>query len=319
MTQGQATTAPSGTGTSARTRVPVVDQVVVGVNGSGHDMSAESDAALGYGARLAKRCGVALHIVNAFPPLVDWVGWGAWPVAPAKIAEAEQVDEAEHQKLVDLAAKHAHTLAPDVHVERTLVLDDPGRALCEATPAGSLLVIGREDSRFDSWWHSSVGRWVLHHTKAPVTIVPADANLDPAPDVPIVVAIDGSDAARLAMRTAWRMAEQQGRTLRIVHVWDYPYVGLRTPVVSAASLMRDDAEALVAHEIEQLRMELGDAVAIDPLVVRGTVASAIVDASVDGAEVVMGARGRGGMRSLLLGSVSQSVAGRATVPITIVR
>jgi nucleotide-binding universal stress UspA family protein len=133
----------------------------------------------------------------------------------------------------------------------------------------------------------------------------------------IVVGIDGSEPSRVAVTWAAEEAERRGSVLRIV------YAGTRSPAavpdwyssapatMSAAQAVVDDAFALVAtgHPSVVLETELADA----------PPARALIRASARADLVVMGARGQGGFKGLLLGSVSQRTMHRAICPVVVVR
>jgi nucleotide-binding universal stress UspA family protein len=295
------------------TRTPII----VGIQGAGHD-----DAAVSYALRLAARTGEEVRLVHAIQPIVD-VSAGSLGMATGPIIEARQAERVEHERMLELAAASARRRAADMHLsaitmDPVVVEQDPGRALCDAAGAGRV-VLGRDDERFNSWWHSSVGRSVLHHAKGPVTIVPSRAAVEAPGDAPVVVATDGSPTSHAALCWAAQLARSDGRRLLVAHVWDYPYIGLRTAITEPADLMEEDARDLVERDIAALRDGVGDHLDIQPLVLRGDVVGRLVDAAGTASEIVVGAHGRGGFTSMVLGSVSRGVAGHAEAPITVIR
>jgi nucleotide-binding universal stress UspA family protein len=86
-------------------------------------------------------------------------------------------------------------------------------------------------------------------------------------------------------------------------------VGLEEGLVKAAEATIEDALQRVQRPSD---------VTIEAVVVRGQPAEALLRAAADADLLVVGARGRGGFRSLLLGSVSHQVASHAHIPVTIV-
>jgi nucleotide-binding universal stress UspA family protein len=133
----------------------------------------------------------------------------------------------------------------------------------------------------------------------------------------IVVGVDGSEPSRLAVTWAAEEAELRGSVLRIL------YAGTRRPAavpdwyssvpatMAAAQAVVDDTFALVAtgHPSVVLETELVDA----------PPARALIRASARVDLVVIGARGQGGFKGLLLGSVSQRTIHRAICPVVVVR
>jgi nucleotide-binding universal stress UspA family protein len=129
---------------------------------------------------------------------------------------------------------------------------------------------------------------------------------------PIVVGVDGTTTALRAVAWAAEEAQLRGRPLRLVHA--APYLG--TPDDPQDST-RDRAEAVlararsVAHQIAPtLRIEV--ALLADPPV------SALVDASVDAALLVIGMVAGSGAE-IVLGSVTLDVTTAARCPVTVVR
>jgi nucleotide-binding universal stress UspA family protein len=70
-----------------------------------------------------------------------------------------------------------------------------------------------------------------------------------------------------------------------------------------------------------IKQELGEdpPVAVQPLVKEGHAAHVLIEESADADLLVVGTRGYGGFRGLVLGSVSQLVAAYAKCPVVVVR
>jgi nucleotide-binding universal stress UspA family protein len=139
----------------------------------------------------------------------------------------------------------------------------------------------------------------------------------------IVVGVDHSEGAKAALRFALAEATLRQATLRVVHAWQYAYIGATGFERSLPALggdikeLRDAAERELDATLRESIPEPG-AVAIERRVVEDRPAAALVDASRDADLLVVGSRGHGGFAGLLLGSVSQQVAHHATCPVVIV-
>ncbi|HLF41790.1 MAG TPA: universal stress protein [Acidimicrobiia bacterium] len=135
----------------------------------------------------------------------------------------------------------------------------------------------------------------------------------------IVVGVDGSEASLAALAWAVEEARLRDATLDLVHAW--------TPF-----RFEPTGESLPVPEeelLEQSRVLLEDALARSGAREAGVDArcQAVVDGAAhalleaaEGAELlVVGARGLGGFKSLLLGSVSQQVLQHAPCPVAVIR
>ena len=129
----------------------------------------------------------------------------------------------------------------------------------------------------------------------------------------IVVGIDGSANARHALAWALDEAEFRGTRVRAVLTWSFMGDG-HSPLGQKAT--EPDAIALLDAEIAEAagdRAGLVDAVTVNDLPVPG-----LLDQSAGAALLVVGSRGHGGLKGLLLGSVSRTVIERAKVPVVVV-
>jgi nucleotide-binding universal stress UspA family protein len=139
----------------------------------------------------------------------------------------------------------------------------------------------------------------------------------------IVVGVDGSAGAAAALDFAAQEAALRTARLRIVAAWEVPvavYADAFAPPIDVKTLdafraraqqVADDALAAVKRSQPSVEAE---AVAVD-----GQPAQVLLDHAAEAALVVVGNRGLGGFKSLLLGSVSQQVVHHATCPVVVVR
>ncbi len=136
---------------------------------------------------------------------------------------------------------------------------------------------------------------------------------------PVVVGVDGSEAARAAVQWAADEAARRGAALRLVtafpwaadHVVGHPGLGERYREEMEAVARRDlaAAEELTGVADVPVTAELRVGFPI------GTLAEEARRAQL----LVVGSRGRGGVAGLLLGSVSAALAALAACPVVVVR
>jgi nucleotide-binding universal stress UspA family protein len=140
----------------------------------------------------------------------------------------------------------------------------------------------------------------------------------------ILLATDGSEEAALAARSATGIAAKTGSELHVVTVGpEYPYYEL--PDYTARFEEVFQAQKREAQEVldEQVREieESGGTVEEAHLTMSGRPDRAIVDQGerLSVGLIVVGSRGRGGIRRALMGSVSDSVVRHAHCPVLVVR
>jgi nucleotide-binding universal stress UspA family protein len=135
----------------------------------------------------------------------------------------------------------------------------------------------------------------------------------------IVVGVDGSDHSAAALRWAAREADLRGHDLVAVLVWDlfnqHHADGTHRfdPEYGA-----DEADAALAAAVEAA-LGADAAATVVRRVVCDVPAPGLLAAADQADLLVVGARGLGGFRGLLLGSVSQQCLHHARIPIAIVR
>ncbi|MFL1377051.1 MULTISPECIES: universal stress protein [unclassified Nocardiopsis] len=305
---------------------PRSPKIVLGVDGSGH-----ADAALEWAVAEATRTGRPLDIVFALPmPLVVMSEGPSRPSATQElIAHGEQV--------LGAAADRVRGLAPGTRVEVFLAMDDPVPALLERAGNEDLLVVGsRGLGALRAAVMGSTAIRLAARAHCPVAVVPESpertdhtggvdgvSRPDRAGRVGrIVVGVDGSEASLPALRFALGRAHEDGSAVTVVHSWEVstPFA----PEALAASgwvppdeLLEQRSGELVAALFE----EVGDAAeGVDVSVVRSRQAAerALLAEAEKADLVVVGSRGRGGLRGLFLGSVSQAVLHGAAIPVVVI-
>jgi nucleotide-binding universal stress UspA family protein len=133
----------------------------------------------------------------------------------------------------------------------------------------------------------------------------------------ILVPIDGSTGSELGMAWADGIADVTGAELIVTVAFNPPIAIRRRGILQTEHLqveMEDDAKEL-ATEATQLFLDRGRRARA--IVVRGDPASAILEVA-DDEEVdliVIGRRGMGRLKGVLVGSVSEKVARHAKVPV----
>lgn len=138
-----------------------------------------------------------------------------------------------------------------------------------------------------------------------------------------MVGVDGSPFSLHALEWAYAQALATRAELVVVHCWEYPYLGVIDFVgmderIRATS--HDAAEALLDATITHLRAaHPDDDVTLTPVLLEGSPAWSILEAAQGADLIVVGSRGRSGLKTLLLGSVSHVVVTHAEIPVVVVR
>lgn len=136
----------------------------------------------------------------------------------------------------------------------------------------------------------------------------------------IVVGVDGSPSADLALAWAADVAERERRPLVLLHAASayIAWSGGGGEVVALRDAIDRDARTVLTHAETRAR-EGRDLVQVMPLYDFADPRQALVDVSRRAHVLVVGSRGRGRLQGLLLGSVSTSASTRADCPVVVVR
>jgi nucleotide-binding universal stress UspA family protein len=282
--------------------------IVVGVDGSEIALHAVRAA-----AREAAYRHRPLRIVHAFIwPLMKV------PLGPAPGAPAEGGLRNQAERCVAEAVAEAGKVAPEVAVSGAVVDGAATAVLLGEARDAALVVLGNRGlGGFAGLLLGSVAVQVSAHANCPVLVVRGESRADG----PVVVGVDGSALSQEAVRFAFEEAAWRGAELVAVHAWLYPTPvgpGDILPLVYDLDAFRDEEERTLAEAVAGWSERYPE-VTVRQLLVRGSPARALVEESRTAQLVVVGARGRGALGGLLLGSVSHAVLHHAHAPLAIVR
>jgi nucleotide-binding universal stress UspA family protein len=283
--------------------------IVVGVDGS-----PASEAALDWAMEEAVSDDRPLHLISAY----------SFSMADTAPVAAPLWEDLEHgaRTIVDDAAARVGAKAPMVAVTTSVSrATTPSEALLKAAANAALVVVGSRGHRpLRDALLGSTARQVAMHAPCPTVLVRGHGDRMPASPRRIVVGTDGSPTSQEALAYAFEQADVRGCELMVVRAWWLDLSGGRQ--IELASTTTEELEesyrAALAAEVAGLAGRYPDVV-VHQVVVRDEPAAALARLAAGADLVVVGSRGRGGFRSLLLGSVSHRVLQLAEGPVVVVR
>lgn len=262
----------------------VKGRILLGTNGS-----AAARAAADWAARRAADVGDELVLVHAVPARTMF-GPGDSYEAARKLG----------QDLLDGEVARLSGSDPRLEVSGTLAEGEPAQALRVLSAEAELVVVGTDrgpDAHGEGF--GSVGFQTSIISHCPVTVVPVHGQL---PAAGVVVGVDGSLESRIAAEHAAAEAVRLGEELTIVHATSDPSAG-REVLGAAREDVATANPALTVHEL--LDLDHGPA-------------DALLKASAGAGLLVLGCRGKGGLR-VLIGSVAKDVLFRIHCPTLVTR
>ena len=132
----------------------------------------------------------------------------------------------------------------------------------------------------------------------------------------IVVGVDGSDSSKQALRWAGAIAAATGCRIDAVMTWQVANMAGLAYVAPDIDLSKDTDKALTKTVDEVFGTERP--ADLQTIVRNGGAARVLVELSEGARMIVVGSRGHGGFKGLLLGSVSAAVAEHASCPVLVV-
>lgn len=286
-------------------------EILVGVDGS-----PAGEVALEWGLQEARARGWRLRVMCAY----SLPSFTAASLDGGYAALDDSTIRDSAQTALDAAVEQVADRG--VEVIGTLATGDPVGALIEATSSARLAVIGtRGGGGFTDRLLGTVSTALPAHAHCPVVVVPcrSEESVEVRPPKRIVVGVDGSPSARVALEAAVTQA----------HIWGANLVAVAgVPLAHGTGMMAwlpssvdrgqilADVEAGLRVLVEEVAGDSGVDIAVHALDGSGSALLAEFSTAVD--LVVVGSRGRGGFAGMLLGSTSQSVLHHAECPVLVV-
>jgi nucleotide-binding universal stress UspA family protein len=153
-------------------------------------------------------------------------------------------------------------------------------------------------------------------------VTPPTDDLDPLHGVGrVVVGVDGPAQSRATLAFAFEQAALRGVGLTAVHAWRYPVAAGTGDMLFAVYErvdLADDEQQLLTEALAPFR-ESYPWVPVRPVSVQAvSPASALIHESGGAELLVVGSSARGGLATLLLGSVSHAAIHHASCPVAVI-
>jgi nucleotide-binding universal stress UspA family protein len=290
-------------------------RIVLGKLICGVDESEEARAAVRVAKSLARDLDRRLVLVHA----VQFTSGFAFALAPYAYPHrvGEETARRAGQQLLDRVADESGLSAS---VERRIEAGEPAALLARIAgeePVDLVVVGARSRGLAASAFLGSVLTAVVGRACCPVVVVPAKARLGAGP---VICAADESEEAHGAARVARRLADRLGVDLLVAHAV------AAAPVPSTSAVPNGPAELLDAERrraeelLAGLAFEHGFGTEVERRVAYGSEAEAIgqLAEEEDATLVVVGARRRGTLLSLIAGSVSTELPATSLRPTVVV-
>lgn len=287
-------------------------EIVVGVDGS-----EGSDLAVRWAAETASQHNRRLRIVHGLDLASSAELLGIYEVL------APPVIDTLRQRGVDLVAtarRLAHQVDPTLVVETEVSEADPARLLIRRSETAYQVALGTSGKHAAIGYLGSTLLAVTSHGRGSIVVVRDTGTEQRTRRVgPVVVGLDGSRYSDAAVSAAFAEASERRTRLVAVHAWGDPFFD-RFAGVPYTIPDRDAqiaGQTIIAEQLAGWQEKFPDVRVVRKVYLFGP-RRALIDWSGSAQLVVVGSRGRGGFRGLLLGSTSNALVQRAHCPVMVV-
>lgn len=284
--------------------------IVVGIDGS-----ANSEAALEWAVAEAVRRRLRLHLFSSGIRQIP--GGDSFDNDPQVAAEVTRAAFVAADGRLAAASAHARQRSADLTITFESAVDTAAGGLVALSSQADTVVLGRSGhGPMVGALLGSVALQVVTHAQCPVVAVQAPTGGASSKARGVVVGVDGSAVSELAVGYAFEQASMRGAPLEVVHAWWTTATYGLTQEFQKEQANQERltlSETLVGWSEKYPDVEVRASLPMGPAVLT------LTEAAKDAELLVVGSRGRGGFRSLLLGSVSQGVLQHATCTVAVVR
>jgi nucleotide-binding universal stress UspA family protein len=288
------------------------------------DGSPEAERALRMAATLSERLGAELHMVSV-EPMPDPLSWPEARIMSPELrgdvrerAEdaARKLLEGQAEKIeeMDLEISEVHAVAgrPDTEIVR----------VAEEVGAGLVVLGSRGLGPVRRAVMGSVSLSVVHHSHGSVLVVRGEGGDLPGP---ILLAVDGSEQARVAAEAAAEISSSTDSGLHVVfvmptaeHLYGHHFYA-RELQESVREQAEDEVRAFLDEQVGWLEEHGGKVEDTHRAIGRPDAEIVRLAEELGVGLTVVGNRGLGGVRRALVGSVSDSVVRHAHGPVLVIR
>jgi nucleotide-binding universal stress UspA family protein len=285
-------------------------KVLIGVDGSDR-----SEDAVAFGRALA---------LAADAPVILSTAHQAEPPQP-RLDNGHVAHHWPREEAEAMLARFALMLLDVEDVERRpLAEHSPARALQDAAEqagAGIIVVGSSHVGRLGRVLPGSTAERLLHGAPCPVAVVPVGFSARGLPEHPVIgCGYEESDEGRAALGAAEDLALALGGSLQVTHIveppsylYDTGEMPLNMPELDAR--MRAQAERVLTERVSHLSARLHD---VEGTVQVGRPADGLIGWTEAVDVMVVGSRGYGPLKAVLLGGVSGQLIRSAACPVIVV-
>ncbi|MGW5144531.1 universal stress protein [Rhodococcus koreensis] len=290
-----------------------IKPIVVGVDGS-----ESASAAVAWAARAAAALSLPLHIVTV-------VHIPAFYYTEPYLAESfkEELEDTAKARLGSARVHAKQTVDEPLDITTEQFEAKVSQTLIELSANAHMVVLGsRGHGEFTGLLIGSTTSAVAAHGHCPLVVV-RGRTLDgqPPTEGPIVVGVDGSESSRAALEAAFEQAAARGASLVAVNVWSdvsvQPSLGA-SPDDPLWSSIQTGEEVVLSERLAGYQERYPD-VTVERVVARDRPVRVLSEFAEKAQLIVVGSRGRGGFKGMLLGSTSNALLHTADCPVMIVR
>jgi nucleotide-binding universal stress UspA family protein len=272
----------------------------------GYDDGDQAKDALALGKQLADATGAELVVAGVFQ--FDPVWGGSDPrFRDADVEFARQIEQAAKAVGAEAEAFPSSSPARGLH------------ELADEIDADLILVGSARHGRVGQILAGSTGVSLLHGSPCAVGIAPSGYR-ERSAEGPTAVAVgfDGSAEAGLALMAAIQLASEAGAKLKLISVAEPPPM---VAVRGGAAGWREQTETIqqaARDALVEARSTVPDDIEVDATLVTGDPVAALTNAAgAPGTLLVVGSRGYGPLRRLLMGSLSTHLVRSAPCPLIV--